>query len=122
VVFLFAKAFFIYWVIMWIKYSVPRLRIDHMLGFNWKFLTPLALTMVIVTAIMDKVLQGSTVIGYALGMLAANVVVGWATLLILRKYAHLERRRFDERRPVASPDLVGAPVAGQAPSAVSKTQ
>ena len=28
---------------LWIKYSLPRIRIDHMLNFNWKFLTPLAL-------------------------------------------------------------------------------
>ena len=51
VVYLFIKAFFIYWVIMWVKYSLPRLRIDHMLNFNWKFLTPLAITIVIVVAI-----------------------------------------------------------------------
>ncbi|OQY89706.1 MAG: NADH-quinone oxidoreductase subunit H, partial [Anaerolineae bacterium UTCFX2] len=56
VFYLFLKAFFIYWVIMWVKYSLPRIRIDHMLDFNWKFLTPLILVMVLVTAVLDKLL------------------------------------------------------------------
>jgi NADH-quinone oxidoreductase subunit H len=30
-------------VIQFFQYSLPRLRIDQILGFNWKFLTPLAL-------------------------------------------------------------------------------
>src|SRR5450759_274009 len=51
VVFL-AKAMFGYWVIMWIKYSMPRIRIDHMLTFNWKFLTPLALVVLVNTCLL----------------------------------------------------------------------
>jgi NADH-quinone oxidoreductase subunit H len=36
------KAMMGYWVIMWVRYTVMRIRIDQMLAFNWKFLTPLA--------------------------------------------------------------------------------
>ncbi len=43
-------------MIMWVKYSLPRIRIDHMLDFNWKLLTPLALVLVMATAILDKAL------------------------------------------------------------------
>ena len=50
-----AKAMFGYWVIMWIKYSVPRIRIDHMLAFNWKFLVPLSLVVLVNTAVLNKV-------------------------------------------------------------------
>ena len=46
-----AKALFGYWIIMWIKYTVPRIRIDHMLAFNWKFLTPLSFVALMVVAI-----------------------------------------------------------------------
>lgn len=105
VVYLFAKAFFLYWVIMWIKYSMPRIRIDHMLNFNWKFLTPLALAVLLVTALMDKLLAGTPLWAYALGMLAANLVLVWITLAITRRYARLERIRVGENRPVASADL-----------------
>jgi len=102
---LFLKAFMVYFVIAWIKYTLPRIRIDQMLGFNWKFLTPLALVVLMVTAVMDKLLAGLPPFGYALGMLISNLVVAWGTLLILRKYASIERKRVAEPRPIASPDL-----------------
>ena len=109
VVYLLAKAFFLYWVIMWIKYSLPRIRIDHMLNFNWKFLTPLALVAMMVTAIMDKVLAQSGTVYYALGMLAANIVIIWVTFYILSTYAHGERQRVAEPKPLATPELGKAP-------------
>ncbi|MGA2489942.1 MAG: NADH-quinone oxidoreductase subunit NuoH, partial [Anaerolineales bacterium] len=62
-----AKAIFGYWVIMWIKYSMPRLRIDHMLAFNWKFLVPLSLVVLVTTAILNKVLIGLPGWAYVLG-------------------------------------------------------
>ena len=69
---------------MWIKYSLPRIRIDHMLNFNWKFLTPLALAVVMVTAVMDKLLgQPGTPIVRSSGMLAANIVIGLGHLVHL---------------------------------------
>lgn len=106
IVYLWLKAFFVYWVIAWIKYSLPRIRIDHMLNFNWKFLTPLALIILIVTAIADKLLINNnyavspTV--YLLVMFGINVVIGWATLALVRRFARLRRLRFEER-PVARP-------------------
>ena len=99
----FIKAFFLYWVIMWIKYSLPRIRIDHMLNFNWKFLTPLSLVVLIVTAILHKVLENSDFWVYAVVMLAANLLIGWVTLQILRSRARVERERVAEPRPVAVP-------------------
>jgi NADH-quinone oxidoreductase subunit H len=109
VVYLFVKAFFLYWVIMWVKYSLPRIRIDHMLNFNWKFLTPLALVSMMVTAVLDKLLAQSGTVIYATGMLAANIVIILVTLYILSTYAHVERRRVAEPKPVATPELGRAP-------------
>ena len=91
VVFL-AKAMFGYWVIMWIKYSMPRIRIDHMLAFNWKFLTPLALVVLVNTAILSKVLAGLPNWGYALGMFFSNIVIGLITIEILRAYGRKQRK------------------------------
>ncbi len=51
----FIKAFMVYFVVALIRISMPRLRIDQMLNFNWKFLTPLALVLLIATAVVDKV-------------------------------------------------------------------
>lgn len=37
------KAFFISFIIIWFKWTFPRIRIDQMLAFEWKYLMPIAL-------------------------------------------------------------------------------
>lgn len=105
--YLLVKAFIIYYVIMWVRYSFPRLRIDQMLGFSWKFLTPLALVLLIVVAILDRLLIQSFQVPlyspvYVISMLTANIVIALGTVQFLRSYAQLQRRRFSEDRPVAT--------------------
>jgi NADH-quinone oxidoreductase subunit H len=92
-----AKAMFGYWVIMWIKYSVPRIRIDHMLAFNWKFLVPLSLVVLINTAILNKLLSELPEWGYVTGMFGSNIVIGFVTIEILRAYGR--KRRKVETKP-----------------------
>jgi NADH-quinone oxidoreductase subunit H len=101
VFYLFLKSFLIYYVIMWVRYSFPRIRIDQMLGFSWKFLTPLALILLIVVAILSKVLEGVSPAVFALVMLAANLIIIGATVMVLRVYARMERKRVGEERPLA---------------------
>ena len=103
VVYFFMKAFFLYWAIMWVKYSMPRIRIDHMLSFNWKFLTPLSLVVLIVTAILHKLFAGFPDWLYVAGMLIANLVIIWFTVRILRNRARVERTRVAEPGPIATP-------------------
>src|SRR6185503_19870941 len=67
------KAMVGYWVIMWIKYTVLRIRIDHMLAFNWKFLTPLAFALLMVTAFMNALLADAPGWLYISGMFLSNV-------------------------------------------------
>ena len=86
-----AKAMFGYWVIMWIKYSVPRIRIDHMLAFNWKFLVPLSLVVLVNTAVLNKVLIVLPDWMYVLGMFGSNLVIGLVTVEILRAYGRKQR-------------------------------
>ena len=43
VVWFLAKAFFISFVIIWFKWTFPRVRIDQLLAFEWKYLMPFAL-------------------------------------------------------------------------------
>src|SRR5678815_958119 len=62
------KAFIGYWIIMWVKYTLMRIRIDHMLGFNWKFLTPLSFTLLMVIALMNALLKGTPTWLYASSM------------------------------------------------------
>jgi NADH-quinone oxidoreductase subunit H len=87
-----AKAMIGYWAFMWIRYSVPRIRIDHMLAFNWKFLVPLSLAVLMDTAILDKLLAGLPAWGYDLGMFFSNVVIAAVTVEILRAYVRKQRK------------------------------
>jgi len=109
------KTFICYFIITWVRLSVPRIRIDHLLAFNWKFLTPLALVVLSVTAILDKVLGlvgidrgvGSTNWLYAAWMIMANLIIGWLVISILEKYEEsrkLKRKRFHPR-PLAVPPI-----------------
>ena len=96
------KGMFFYWLIMWIKYTVPRIRIDHMLAFNWKFLTPLSFVLLMVTAVMNRLLAGVPTWEYVAGMFLSNAVIIWITIELLRARARRERRAVEAERPVAS--------------------
>jgi NADH-quinone oxidoreductase subunit H len=89
------KAMIGYWLIMWVRYTVMRIRIDQMLAFNWKFLTPLAFTLLLVTALMNALLAGAPAWLYILGMFLANALTGWAALEIARSVTHRERERME---------------------------
>ena len=82
-----------------------RIRIDHMLGFNWKFLTPLAFTLLMVTALMNALLASFRTPGmnwiYVLGMFLSNIVVGSIALEIARSYSRKERQRVEGPKAVA---------------------
>jgi len=96
-----AKAMFGYWLIMWVKYTVPRIRIDHMLAFNWKFLTPVAFALLIVTVVVHSLLKGLGFLPYALGLFLSNVLLGWITLEILRATTRKQRLALKSPEPVA---------------------
>jgi len=98
---LLAKAMFGYWIIMWIKYTLMRIRIDHMLAFNWKFLTPLSFVLLMVTALMNALLKGSALWVYTLGMFLSNVVLGWIALEVARVYSRRERAKVEGLKSVA---------------------
>ena len=43
IVWFFGKTFFVIYLIMWFKWTFPRLRIDQLLNLEWKYLLPLSL-------------------------------------------------------------------------------
>ena len=48
----FAKAFFVVWLLMWIKWTFPRLRIDQILTLEWKYLVPIGLANLLLMVIV----------------------------------------------------------------------
>jgi NADH-quinone oxidoreductase subunit H len=96
-----SKALIGYWIIMWVKYTMMRIRIDQMLTFNWIFLTPLSFVLLMVTALMNALLRDASSWVYGIGMFLSNVILGWITLEIVRAYSRRERERLEGPKKVA---------------------
>ncbi|MBR1622138.1 MAG: NADH-quinone oxidoreductase subunit NuoH [Prevotella sp.] len=46
------KTFFIVWILMWVRWTYPRLRIDQILALEWKYLMPLALFNIVLMTVI----------------------------------------------------------------------
>ena len=46
------KTFFVILLIMWFRWTYPRIRVDQLMGFAWKFLLPLAFLNLILTGLL----------------------------------------------------------------------
>jgi NADH-quinone oxidoreductase subunit H len=88
------KTSLVYFVVIWVRGTFPRIRIDQMNAFNWKFVTPLALVVLTVTAIVDK-LAIEQAWPRLLVHATANVVVVIGTLVVLGAQAAAARRRLE---------------------------
>jgi NADH-quinone oxidoreductase subunit H len=108
VFYFYLKTFILYIVITWIRLTLPRIRIDQLLNLGWKFFTPFSLVLLMITAILDKSLEVAGVerLGfvYSIVMLAANVLIAWVTVQILRRSeSPIQRQRFEPRPLAVSP-------------------
>ena len=52
IVWFLGKSFFVVWLLMWIKWTFPRLRIDQILKLEWKYLMPLSLLNLVLMTIV----------------------------------------------------------------------
>lgn len=96
-----AKSFFIYFLHMWVRFTVPRLRIDHMMSFNWKFLVPVSIFNLLVVAFAWKIMPEPDGRGLveelprALVVLAANLLFVLLVFFVIRDYARRERAKVE---------------------------
>lgn len=56
VVYLFIKVVFLLFVMIWVRASLPRIRFDKLMKFCWKFLLPVAVLNLVVTALVIAVI------------------------------------------------------------------
>jgi len=117
----FVKTFLIFFIFVWIRGTFPRFRIDQMLNFNWKFLVPVSLALILTVAVLDKLLPVDTNVYVRAGAhLVSNLLLGLVTLEILRRSARQRRlaqeatrmhgpvSTEDERQPEVAPGAVAA--------------
>lgn len=100
----------VYFVVIWVRGTFPRIRIDQMNTFNWKFITPLALVVLTVTAVVEKIAVDLAWNRIAVHLFA-NTVVLLLALLAVSLYARAARRRW-ESAGEGEPPVVRAASAG----------
>ncbi|MEL7433474.1 MAG: complex I subunit 1 family protein, partial [Chloroflexota bacterium] len=74
------KASIVYFIFLWLRNTVPRLRIDQVMAFNWFFLVPVSIVNVLLTALIVKVMQ---VTGFAPVDLATSSLMGVLPMTIV---------------------------------------
>ncbi len=101
------KTLVVYFLMLAIRFTVPRFRIDQMMALNWKILTPLALVTLLVTALVDKSIPHEMTVIRIEALLVANVIL-W---LLADRMITVYRRRnplqvvTGKTRPLARPEI-----------------
>ena len=47
----FGKTFFVVWLLMWVRWTFPRLRVDQILKLEWKYIMPFMLCVLVLTSV-----------------------------------------------------------------------
>ena len=102
-VYLFGKAMLLYAVVMWIKGTFPRVRIDQMMHLAWKVLVPLVLALIMWQMVVMK-LPGGPWVQYPL-LLFGNIAVIAIVSRILGNYFKAEQAR--TKRAFEPKSLIG---------------
>lgn len=108
-VYLMLKTSFWFTISLLMRNALPRVRIDQLMAFNWKFLVPLAVVNVLMISFLLRVVQevGLTPedpsnfvqnIPQTLVLLLGNVVLFAGVMTLLRNQSRQERLREEARR------------------------
>ena len=89
------KTSIVYFIVIWIRGSFPRIRIDQMNNLNWKFITPIAMAALIFAAIAEKVAVEYGINRIVLH-LGANIILMFIIMAAIRLNAHAARSRLEK--------------------------
>lgn len=90
----FVKSYFWVLVAMWIRATLPRVRVDQLMSVCWKYLVPIAFANILGTALWVVLWPGGNVIAQYVMFLVGLAILGY---FFRRVVFHLRRARIRER-------------------------
>jgi NADH-quinone oxidoreductase subunit H len=111
IIYFMIKTYALYFLSIWSRGTLPRMRIDHVMSLCWKFLIPISLVLVVLATLADKIVQitfADTLPNYlsmtslvdmlprAGVLLAVNLVVAVIAVLWISRLGRQERGRRED--------------------------
>ena len=102
------KMGFVIGVLIWVRATVPRLRVDQIMGFGWKFLLPLSIVNLFVVAAEVVAFRDAADLPY--WIIPVNFAIAIGSIVVMTRILGFQgrtRRIVDPSRPV----IAGEPAA-----------
>ena len=121
-IWLFLKVALVFTILMWLRGTLPRVRVDQLMSLNWKFLVPMSIINIILVMVLGKVfvtdaglvaanggILVAPIVQAAIMFLASTALLLIALLLVARRARvlrlieaeDLEKRRTENRMATA---------------------
>lgn len=90
-VWLLLKTAAVFTVLMWLRGTLPRVRVDQLMSFNWKFLVPMSVINIMLVAVLAKVFAGAATSVLLVVLFLSNVAVLLVALTLVARQARVWR-------------------------------